>query len=70
MARFGRILFDIVIELLSSVRVPSYLYLSKERSARFLSRRERFQRQHTRDAHSCTQAIVVRVACNLSLTLS
>jgi hypothetical protein len=32
-----------------------HLYLSEERSARFLSRRERFNAPHTRDAYSCTQ---------------
>ena len=48
----------------------SYLYLSEERSARFLSRRERFNASIPAKASSCTQAIVVCAALNLSLTLS
>jgi len=37
----------------------SYLYLSEERSARFLLAPGEVQRPHTRKANSCTKAIVV-----------
>jgi hypothetical protein len=45
-----------------SVRVPNPhpdLYLSEERSVRFLSRTGEIQRQHARNAYSCTEAPVV-----------